>query len=203
MGRKPAPRKYGTPLYCAAWPAGEHLYVAGGGGKKSSGIANRQVPRCCITPVPSLCTSAGLGTTASASASSNSLLHPVSGPVAAIVRLTCTCVNEGRQLLTSAAGEFLLSLRLLQHFLAHCGRRVVAAQYHRGALSDAVGDGWTGEDAPLRMAATPSGDVLVLAMGTGGLMRLDVERLPGAPPRLTPALGACAQFSFLLETGSC
>ena len=28
--------KYGTPLYCAAWPAGEHLYVAGGGGKKSS-----------------------------------------------------------------------------------------------------------------------------------------------------------------------
>ena len=72
----------------------------------------------------------------------------------------------------------------------------MAVQYHRGALSDAVGDGWTGEDAPLRMAATPSGDALVLAMGTGGLMRLDVERLPGAPPRLTPAVGANPQVSL-------
>ena len=73
---------------------------------------------------------------------------------------------------------------------------MVAAQYQRGALSDAVGDGWTGEDAPLRMAATPSGDALVLAMGSGGLMRLDVERLPGAPPRLTPALGASPRISL-------
>ncbi|KAK9832796.1 hypothetical protein WJX81_001956 [Elliptochloris bilobata] len=105
-----APRKYGTPLYCAAWPAGEHLFVAGGGGKKSSGIANR----------------------------------------------------------------------------------VLVAQYHRGALSDSVGEGWRGEDAPLRMAATPSGDALVLAMGNGGLMRLDLEPLPGAPPRLVPALGEVA-----------
>ena len=85
--------------------------------------------------------------------------------------------------------------------LVPCGCRVVAVLYHRGVLSDAVGDGWTGEDAPLRMAATPSGDALVLAMGTGGLMRLDVERLPGAPPRLVPSLGAGAGVRLLLETG--
>ena len=71
------------------------------------------------------------------------------------------------------------------------GHRVVAAQYHRGALSDKeVGEGWTGLDAPLRMAATPSGDALVLAMGNGGLMQLDLERHPGEPARLVPALGA-------------
>lgn len=51
MGRKIVPRKYGTPLYCAAWPAGEHLYVAGGGGKKSSGIPNRRAQALHITPI--------------------------------------------------------------------------------------------------------------------------------------------------------
>ena len=51
MGRKIVPRKYGTPLYCAAWPAGEHLYVAGGGGKKSSGIPNRRAQAFHIAPV--------------------------------------------------------------------------------------------------------------------------------------------------------
>ena len=46
MGRKAAPRKYGVPLYCAAWPAGEHLFVAGGGGKKGFGIGNRRATSC-------------------------------------------------------------------------------------------------------------------------------------------------------------
>ena len=42
MSGDPQPsRKYGAPLYCASWPAGEYLFVAGGGGKKSSGIKNR------------------------------------------------------------------------------------------------------------------------------------------------------------------
>ena len=43
MGKKQNVRKYGAPLYCAVWPAGDYALVAGGGGKKSSGIANR----CC------------------------------------------------------------------------------------------------------------------------------------------------------------
>lgn len=34
-------RKYGAPLYAAAWPEGDTVFVAGGGGKKSSGIKNR------------------------------------------------------------------------------------------------------------------------------------------------------------------
>jgi hypothetical protein len=35
-------RKYGTPLYGVAWPPGcDHILVAGGGGKQSSGIPNR------------------------------------------------------------------------------------------------------------------------------------------------------------------
>lgn len=83
------------------------------------------------------------------------------------------------------------------------GRRVVAAQYHRGALSDKeVGEGWTGLDAPLRMAATPSGDALVLAMGNGGLMQLDVERYPGEPARLVPALGAL-HIPYHIYTRTC
>lgn len=41
MGRKQEARKYGAPLYCAAWPEGDYALVAGGGGKKSSGISNR------------------------------------------------------------------------------------------------------------------------------------------------------------------
>ncbi len=82
-------------------------------------------------------------------------------------------------------------------------RRVVAARYHRGALSDAVGEGWTGADAPLRLAATPAGDALVLAMGNGGLLRLDVDRLPSAPPRLVPALGEPWRQACQLRPQSC
>ena len=43
MGRKAPPfsQKYGAPLYAVAWPTQELLFVAGGGGKKSSGIKNR------------------------------------------------------------------------------------------------------------------------------------------------------------------
>ncbi|KAL3133969.1 hypothetical protein ABBQ32_008413 [Trebouxia sp. C0010 RCD-2024] len=36
-------RKFGAPLYCAAWPAGGYPIVGGGGGKRSSGIPNRAV----------------------------------------------------------------------------------------------------------------------------------------------------------------
>ncbi|KAL3143513.1 hypothetical protein ABBQ38_002318 [Trebouxia sp. C0009 RCD-2024] len=36
-------RKFGAPLYCAAWPAGGYAIVGGGGGKRSSGIPNRAV----------------------------------------------------------------------------------------------------------------------------------------------------------------
>ena len=44
MARKPkdnGSRKFGAPLYCAAWPAGAYPIVGGGGGKRSSGIPNR------------------------------------------------------------------------------------------------------------------------------------------------------------------
>ena len=41
MGKKKPIQKYGAPLYCAVWPDGDYVLVAGGGGKKSSGIANR------------------------------------------------------------------------------------------------------------------------------------------------------------------
>ena len=34
-------QKYGAPLFCAAWPQGRFLLVAGGGGKKGCGIPNR------------------------------------------------------------------------------------------------------------------------------------------------------------------
>lgn len=46
MARKPkdnGSRKFGAPLYCAAWPAGYYPIVGGGGGKRSSGIPNRAV----------------------------------------------------------------------------------------------------------------------------------------------------------------
>ena len=44
MGRKPPPsQKYGAPLYAVAWLSPEVLFIAGGGGKKSSGIKNRCV----------------------------------------------------------------------------------------------------------------------------------------------------------------
>ena len=36
-------KKFGTPLYCAVWPKGDYAFVAGGGGKSSSGIANKCV----------------------------------------------------------------------------------------------------------------------------------------------------------------
>ena len=42
MGKNAPPsQKYGAPLYAVAWPTQELLFVAGGGGKKSSGIKNR------------------------------------------------------------------------------------------------------------------------------------------------------------------
>ncbi|CAL8464126.1 g3661 [Coccomyxa elongata] len=42
MGKKKEQSpKYGAPLYCASWPAGDFVLVAGGGGKKSSGIPNK------------------------------------------------------------------------------------------------------------------------------------------------------------------
>lgn len=43
MVKKEPARKYGAPLYGAAWPAGNIFYVAGGGGKPSSGIKNRLI----------------------------------------------------------------------------------------------------------------------------------------------------------------
>lgn len=45
MGRQAKQsRKYGAPLYAAAWPEGDLIIFAGGGGKKSSGIKNRCTP---------------------------------------------------------------------------------------------------------------------------------------------------------------
>lgn len=42
MGKKlPPSQKYGAPLYAAAWPSANLVFVAGGGGKKSSGMKNR------------------------------------------------------------------------------------------------------------------------------------------------------------------
>lgn len=42
MGKKlPPSQKYGAPLYAAAWPSDNLLFIAGGGGKKSSGMKNR------------------------------------------------------------------------------------------------------------------------------------------------------------------
>ncbi|BDA49251.1 probable prolactin regulatory element-binding protein [Coccomyxa sp. Obi] len=42
MGKKKEQSpKFGAPLYCASWPAGDFVLVAGGGGKKSSGIPNK------------------------------------------------------------------------------------------------------------------------------------------------------------------
>ena len=43
--RKERPaKKFGTPLYCAVWPTGNYAFVGGGGGKSSSGIANKYSP---------------------------------------------------------------------------------------------------------------------------------------------------------------
>jgi len=51
MGKKPPPAtKYGAPLYAVAWPTQELLFIAGGGGKKSSGIKNR-----CLSLLEYLC----------------------------------------------------------------------------------------------------------------------------------------------------
>lgn len=46
MGNKKKPSNvfhYGMPLYGAAWPAGDRLFVCGGGGQSASGIKNRCV----------------------------------------------------------------------------------------------------------------------------------------------------------------
>mmetsp|Transcript_10317 Transcript_10317/g.31048 ORF Transcript_10317/g.31048 Transcript_10317/m.31048 type:complete len:383 (-) Transcript_10317:443-1591(-) len=100
MGKPPPARKYGAPLYAAAWPTGSTVYVAGGGGKKSSGIKNR----------------------------------------------------------------------------------VVAAVVTNQTLSDEVAHLQL-EDCPIRMAAHPAGKILVLALGGGGLCRIDltVPEHGGAP----------------------
>ncbi|KAK9844529.1 hypothetical protein WJX74_003654 [Apatococcus lobatus] len=39
--QKPGFQKFSSALYCASWPAGQYLFLGGGGGKKSSGIPNR------------------------------------------------------------------------------------------------------------------------------------------------------------------
>ena len=45
MGKTPArARKYGMPVYAAAWPTGDTVYLAGGGGH---GIKNRQALMPC------------------------------------------------------------------------------------------------------------------------------------------------------------
>ncbi|KAK9814839.1 hypothetical protein WJX72_012445 [[Myrmecia] bisecta] len=110
MGKQTESRKFGAPLYCAAWPPGEFVYMAGGGGKKSSGIPNR----------------------------------------------------------------------------------IVIAKYHNRRISDEVGQFHTGEDAPLRMVSVPDGSALVLAMGSGGLLQVDIDS-ESKVPTLRAVTGATAE----------
>jgi hypothetical protein len=71
--------------------------------------------------------------------------------------------------------------------MIHC--RVVAARAHGESLSDEVA-ALELEDCPIRMAAHPSGNALVLALGGGGLARVNVARGDGdAGPSLSLATG--------------
>jgi hypothetical protein len=67
--------------------------------------------------------------------------------------------------------------------------RVVAARAQGESLSDEVA-ALELEDCPIRMAAHPSGNALVLALGGGGLARVNVARGDGdAAPSLSLATG--------------
>lgn len=67
--------------------------------------------------------------------------------------------------------------------------RVVAARARAESLSDEVA-ALELEDCPIRMAAHPSGNALVLALGGGGLSRVNVARGDGdAAPSLSLATG--------------
>ena len=58
------------------------------------------------------------------------------------------------------------------------GCRVVAARARGESLSDEVA-ALELEECPIRMAAHPSGQALVLALGSGGLARVNVARGDG------------------------
>lgn len=71
--------------------------------------------------------------------------------------------------------------------MIHC--RVVAARAQGESLSDEVA-ALELEDCPIRMVAHPSGSALVLALGGGGLARVNVARGDGdAAPSLSLATG--------------
>jgi hypothetical protein len=57
-------------------------------------------------------------------------------------------------------------------------------------LTDEVAELRTGDDAPLRMSSLPNGRALVLAMGAGGLLQVEVDQEGGSIPRLTIVKGA-------------
>ena len=78
--------------------------------------------------------------------------------------------------------------------------RIVLSQYLDGALSEEAGSLST-QDAPLRMALSPAGTCLVLAMGKGGLERFDVDLSAKPLPGLAAAPGpaTCMTRVLVLE----
>lgn len=56
------------------------------------------------------------------------------------------------------------------------------AKHHNGELSqEEVTDFNTGNDAPLRMLMFPDGQTLLLAMGKGGLLCIDIDTKSKVP----------------------
>ncbi|KAK9868382.1 hypothetical protein WJX84_002942 [Apatococcus fuscideae] len=93
-------QKFSSALYCASWPAGQYLFLGGGGGKRSSGIPNK-----------------------------------------------LEVVHASKEQLSPPAASLPL-----------------------------------GNDAPMRSALHPSGRSLLLAMGNGGLQRIEVRPQGSSPP---------------------
>lgn len=78
-----------------------------------------------------------------------------------------------------------------------CCRRVVAATVDGEQLSDEVA-ALELEDCPIRMAAHPSGRALVLALGGGGLCRVNVARPDGSGGAPTLSLVTSSGFLALV-----
>ena len=69
--------------------------------------------------------------------------------------------------------------------------RVVAIRCKAGQLSDELA-ALELDDCPIRMVALPDGNTLLLALGGGGLVRVDVSASDGDSPRLSVHAGAAA-----------
>ena len=80
---------------------------------------------------------------------------------------------------------------ICQHMCGeHNACRLWCIDHSGGHLGHVAAEFDTGQDAPLRMALPPSCDCILLALGSGGAMRIAVD-IKAKPPALTEYKGTC------------